>query len=559
MLLGDILLQNNAVSSESLEECLRDQKKTGDPLPRILFRRQAMTPDVLADVLSKHLNIQRVFLDQTKPDPAALKEVPAKVACHYHLMPLESEDGGLKVAMAYPLDLHQLDEIRIVLKKDIVVVLATEHEIDKAIKDYYGIGAATLEKLTDDQSAAKPVDETVLLNDLDQAQDASVIKLVNQILLEACQSRATDIHLEPYQDDVRVRYRIDGVLYDAKISDSLKRFQAAVTSRIKIMAGLSISEKRLPQDGRIVVRVEGKELDMRVSTLPTPFGEGIEIRLLTSRQLLDLEHLGFAGKDLHLLESYINKPHGIIFLTGPTGSGKTTTLYAFLKQINKPDRKIITMEDPIEYQMKGITQVQVQPKIGLTFAQGLRSMLRHDPDVMMVGEVRDLETAEIAIRVALTGHMVFSTLHTNDAASAVTRLQDIGLEPYLVSSSVLCLIAQRLVRTICHQCKAKSKPTSEVKKEFHLSEKDTDTFVFYGKGCEACKFSGYQGRTVIYEILPVTNEIRDLIMERIPANKIRDKAINDGMQTLRQCGWDKIIRGITTPDEVLRATLQDTI
>jgi type II secretory ATPase GspE/PulE/Tfp pilus assembly ATPase PilB-like protein len=297
------------------------------------------------------------------------------------------------------------------------------------------------------------------------------------------------------------------------------------------MADLSISEKRLPQDGRIIVRVGGQDMDLRVSTLPTPFGESIGIRLLTSRGFLDLSHLGFEESDLEKLTSYLVKPHGIIFLTGPTGSGKTTTLYAFLKQMNSVGQKIITLEDPIEYQMKGITQVQVQPRIGLTFAQGLRSMLRHDPDVMMVGEVRDLETAEIAIRVALTGHLILSTLHTNDAASAVTRLEDIGVQPYLISSSVLCLIAQRLVRVLCQACK--------------------------GAGCDACKGAGFRGRTAIYEILPVSPAIQEAILNRAPASRIRELAIAEGMRTLRQCGLEKAKRGITTPQEVFRATLQE--
>ena len=352
-----------------------------------------------------------------------------------------------------------------------------------------------------------------------------------------------------------MRYRIDGILYEGKITESLKRFQSAITSRIKIMADLSISEKRMPQDGRIVVQVDGREMDLRVSTLPTPFGESIGIRLLTGRQLLDLPYLGFAQRDLNRLESYLVKPHGIVLLTGPTGSGKTTTLYAFLKQINHVDKKIITLEDPIEYQMKGITQVQTFSKIGLTFSQGLRSMLRHDPDVMMVGEIRDVETAEIAIRVALTGHLVFSTLHTNDASGAITRLEDIGVEPYLISSSVLCVIAQRLVRVICDRCNERRPLPAEFRSEFGLAITGPETPVYRGKGCEHCKETGFRGRTVIYEILPITPDLQALIVSRAPANIIRQKALEAGMQTLRQCGWEKILAGVTTPEEVIRATL----
>jgi len=502
-----------------------------------------------------------VALHEISIDPSALKEVPARIASHYPLLPVGWEEGRLKIAMPFSIDVGIVDEVGVILNREVVVVLAPEEDIKKAIKRHYGIGADTLERLVDDANTEiAPISHASdALHDLEADQEASVTKFVNQMLLEAYQNRATDIHIEPYQDDLRVRYRIDGVLYETKISDSLKRFQSAITSRIKIMADLSIAEKRLPQDGRIIVRVEGQEMDLRVSTLPTPFGESIGIRLLTGQQFLDLPYLGFAPHDLKRLESYLHKPHGIIFLTGPTGSGKTTTLYAFLKQINQTDKKIITLEDPIEYQMKGITQVQVQPKINLTFGAGLRAMLRHDPDVMMVGEVRDFETAEIAIRVSLTGHLVFSTLHTNDAPGAVTRLEDIGVEPYLISSSVLCIIAQRLVRLICEGCKTETMLPREFRSEFGLSDQDPDVPVFFGKGCEACKNTGFHGRTVIYEMLPITPGIQELIVKRAPANVIRDKALQEGMQTLRQCGWNKIRAGLTTAQEVIRATLQEGI
>lgn len=490
-------------------------------------------------------------------DPAAVKEVSAKIAAHYRCVPIGWEGKALKVAMAGTPDLEILDEMRVVLQKEIRVLVAPEAEIQKAMKDHYGIGADTLERLADEDVHAKTPE--LQGTDLDAAQEASVSKFVNQMFLEAYQNRATDIHLQPDAEDLRVRYRIDGVLYEARIAESLKRFQAAITSRIKIMADLSISEKRLPQDGRIMIRVAGHEMDLRVSTLPTPFGESLGIRFLTSRKFLDLTHLGFADEDLKELQSYLTKPHGIVFLTGPTGSGKTTTLYAFLKQLDSTALNIITMEDPIEYQMKGITQVQVHPKIGLTFAQGLRAMLRHDPDVMMVGEVRDLETAEIAIRVALTGHLVFSTLHTNDAPGAVTRLQDIGVEPYLISSSVLCMIAQRLVRLICKECRRPAPLKKELCVEFGIRPDGPEVTVYEGAGCERCKYTGYHGRTVIYEILPVRFSIQELIAARAPANLIREKAMAEGMRTLRQCGWQKVLDGLTTPEEVIRVTLQETL
>jgi general secretion pathway protein E len=495
-----------------------------------------------------------ICLADEKIDPAAFRLVSARVANHYRLMPLGFEGDRLRVAMSSLPDVVRRDELRMVLRREIFPVLAGEEDIAKAIKEHYGLGAETVERLNATEGVKK-AEPRVRLNDLDEAQDASVIRVVNQILMEAYENRATDIHLEPYEEELRVRYRIDGVLYDAKIAESLKRFQAALTSRIKIMADLSIAEKRLPQDGRIKVRVGGQEMDLRVSTLPTPYGESVGIRLLTSRQFLDLRHLGFEEEHVSLVESYLEKPHGILFLTGPTGSGKTTTLYAFLNRINGPSRKIITIEDPIEYQMKGVTQVQVQPAIGLTFAQGLRSMLRHDPDVMMVGEVRDLETAEIAIRVALTGHLVFSTLHTNDAAGAVARLEDIGVEPYLISSSINCVIAQRLVRVICPSCREETPAPPDLLKEFGV-EGVTPT-LFRGRGCPLCKSTGFQGRTVIYEILPIDDDIREMVASRQPSHLIRERAMGQGMRTLRQSGWNKIIQGITTPDEVLRATLQE--
>jgi type II secretory ATPase GspE/PulE/Tfp pilus assembly ATPase PilB-like protein len=501
--------------------------------------------------------LPQISLAETAIDHSALKEVPAKVAAHYPLMPVGWENGVLRIVMPSSVTLEALDEVRVILGRDVVVGTAPEREIEKAIQTHYGIGADTLERLVDDAETSPAPGGPAALNDLDAVQEASVMKFVNQMLLEAHRSGATDIHLEPYPDDLRVRTRIDGLLYEARVSDSLKRFQPAIISRIKIMADLSIAEKRLPQDGRIIVRVEGREMDLRVSTLPTPFGESVGIRLLTSRQLLDLPYLGFAADDLKRLESYLLKPHGIILLTGPTGSGKTTTLYAFLKQINQTDKKIITLEDPIEYQMKGITQVQVQPKIGLTFANGLRAMLRHDPDVMMIGEVRDLETAEIAIRVSLTGHLVFSTLHTNDASGAITRLEDIGVEPYLISSSVLCIIAQRLVRVICKDCRRARTLSPELRAEFGLSTHGAEVAVYAGQGCETCKGTGFRGRTVIYEILPVTPDIQDLIVQRAPSNVIREKALAGGMRSLRQCGWGKVLAGVTTPDEVIRVTMQE--
>jgi len=386
----------------------------------------------------------------------------------------------------------------------------------------------------------------------DLAEDASIIKFVNQILQQAYYDRATDIHIEPFENDLIVRYRIDGILYDATIPPTIKYFESAIISRIKIMANLNIAERRLPQDGRINIKVGNDDLDLRVSILPTPYGESVVIRLLTNKMLYSLKELGLSQSDLTILEEMIKKPHGIILVTGPTGSGKTTTLYACLSKINNKELKILTIEDPIEYHLNGITQIQVHPKIGLTFAAGLRSMLRHDPDVMMVGEVRDLETAEITIRVSLTGHLVFSTLHTNDAAGATTRLLDMGIEPYLVASSVECIIAQRLVRLICPECKH---PINDKKAIARLGGGiSEDAQIYEGKGCDKCKFTGFRGRTAIYEFIMMNDEIRHLVLNHASADQIKKKAVAMGMVTLRQDGINKVLKGITTVGEVMRVS-----
>ncbi len=497
-----------------------------------------------------------MILRGKEADPSALRAMPARMAHHYNAFPYEWREGALVVALADPDNLQKLDDLRVFVQKDVIPVQASPAEILEALNRHYGVGADTLEELSAGGQASGRADSAIQIEGAEELkgglEDASVIKFVKQIFLEAFESRATDIHVEPYEKELRIRRRIDGILYDTSVPASARAFQSAIVSRIKVMANLDIGERRLPQDGRIKVKVSGNDLDLRVSVLPTPFGESVTIRFLTGRAYLDLGHLGFLDRDLKYMESLLEKPHGIALLTGPTGSGKTTTLYALLSKLNKEERKIITMEDPIEYQIKGITQVQVQPKIGLDFAAGLRSMLRHDPDVMMVGEIRDLETAEIAIRVALTGHLVFSTLHTNDAPGAVTRLLDMGLEPYLVASSLECVIAQRLVRTICVHCKnEEQRPVSGGR---DLLEQRP---VFQGQGCEECNFTGFHGRTVIYEILDVNPAIRDLIAARAEASRIREKALEQGMITLRQCGFAKVRAGLTTPEEVMRVTMKD--
>ncbi len=563
LLLGQVLVQKGLISNEQLEVALKEQATTGQFLGSTLVKLGFLTEEKLLPVLSEQLHIPHVRLENTHIEPSLIEKVPAKFACHYKLIPISQEANVLTIAVANPMDIHTLDDIKLLLGFEIKPVLAGENDILDAIRRYYGIGADTIEKIIDEAASKEELtlSSTATEDIKEMAEDASIVTFVNQLLLQAYKERATDIHIEPFEDESRVRYRVDGVLYDTAIPHTIKYFQPAIVSRIKIMAGLNIAERRLPQDGRIKVRIGDAVLDLRVSTLPTPHGESVDIRILTSGMLYSLEKLGLSKSDLSILEQMIKKPHGIIFVTGPTGSGKTTTLYACLTKINDATKKIITIEDPIEYQIKGITQIQIMPKINLTFAQGLRSMLRHDPDVMMIGEVRDFETAEITIRVALTGHLVFSTLHTNDASGAVTRLLDMGIEPFLVASSVECIIAQRLVRLICEKCKQKVAPSKELlqelEREHELTKRigDLSKMEFYeGKGCQECKFTGFKGRTGIYEFLIITEPIRELILKRVSADKIKQKAIELGISTLWLNGLDKVNRGLTTIGEVARVS-----
>ncbi len=561
ILIGEMLIDEGLITPEQLDAGLKEQKKTGKFICQTFADLGFASEEKIFAVLSRKLGIPYVRVKDRVIDKVAIEKVPAKFASYYKLMPLELKGDKLTVVVTDPLDVHTLDDIKLLLNLEIHPVLGGEKDILEAIKKYYGIGADTIERIMAETAHPEELKlPTAATQDMEElVEDASIIKFVNQIIQQAYYDRATDIHIEPYEDEMKVRYRIDGILYDATIPPSIKYFQSAIVSRIKIMANLNIAERRLPHDGRIKVKAGDDELDLRVSILPTPFGESVVIRLLTNKMLLSLEDLGLSKPDLNILEEMIKKPHGIILVTGPTGSGKTTTLYACLSKINNKELKILTIEDPIEYRLKGITQIQVHPKIGLSFAMGLRSMLRHDPDVMMVGEVRDLETAEITIRVALTGHLVFSTIHTNDAAGAVARLLDMGIEPYLVASSVECLIAQRLVRTICPECKYPVKEKKEPLLELGVSNIPEDVVIYEGKGCEACKFTGYRGRTAIYEFIVLNEEIRELVLKRTSSDQIKKKAVKMGMRTLRQDGVDKVLKGLTTISEVLRVTPQEEL
>jgi len=553
--LGELLLRQGVVTREDLEKALREQKAMGGFIGQVLVRLGMATEEQILPILSKQLGIPYVVVKDLEVPTAVIEKVPAKFASHYKLLPITFEGNVLNLVVTDPFDVQMLDDLRILLGCEVKPLLGGERDILDAIRRYYGVGAGTLEEMMDLEDKEKPsVRERgqTTENIADLAEDASVVKFVNQIFLQAVQDRATDIHFEPFENDLRIRFRVDGILYEIHFPPTIKNFQSAITSRIKIMANLDIAERRLPQDGRIKVKINDRELDLRVSILPTPFGESVDVRLLSTNILFGLEKLGLSEHDQDLLETVIKKPHGIIFVTGPTGSGKTTTLYACLNKINTTEKKIITIEDPIEYQLRGITQVQIFSKIGLTFSNGLRTMLRHDPDVMMVGEVRDFETAEIAIRIALTGHLVFSTLHTNDAAGAVTRLLDMGIEPYLVAASVECLIAQRLVRTICPSCRKESFLDEKLLSVLGVAPSGERFKVFQGEGCEGCKFTGYRGRTAIYEMLLVDEEIREKAARATNASEIKHLAVQKGMRTLRQDGWEKVLQGITTPAEVIR-------
>lgn len=557
--LGQLLLEKGLITESQLNQALAKQRETGDRLGTTLFKLGFIDEEtIFMPVLAGQMNVEHVNLNEIDISQEAVNMIPPKFATHYKILPFDFKDGVLFVAMAEPNDITTIDEIGMIVDTKIKPVLASEKEILEAIRKYYGVGAETIDKMMDNVKTTKNTSLEIEHID-DMHSQASISQFLNQILLEAYNDRATDIHIEPFEDELQIRYRIDGMLNDAKVPKNIIHFKDAINSRIKILSKLNIAEKRMPQDGRFKVRVSGIDLDLRVSFLPTPYGESVVMRLLNSTSLYDFDQLGLDEREQEILYDLIKRPHGIVFLTGPTGSGKTTTLYSCLSRINTEDKKVITIEDPVEYQLKGVTQIQVNTAVGLTFAQGLRSTLRHDPDVMMVGEVRDIETAEIAIQSALTGHLMFSTLHTNDAAGGVARLLDMGVEPYLITSTVECFIAQRLVRMLCPKCKQERKITTDILKDFQAeaSGSDSELTVFEPKGCEACKMTGYTGREAIYEFLLVTEPIKRLIMESTSAEDLRQKAAEEGMKTLRQNGWEKVKQGKTSLEEIVRVTQEE--
>lgn len=525
-----------------------------DSMLSFFAREKGVAEDQYLDKVAKAIGLERADISQADITREASLKVSPKLAFQYTVMPISLVDDVLTVAVCDPFDMAMQNSVRFGARCQVKFQLASQSEIEKALKKYYGVGAETLNEMAEDDLMDLDISSDKEITEGDQ--DASVIKFVNQIIWEAFKDRATDIHFEPAEDELRIRYRIDGLLYQTPMPPQLKRFQSSIISRIKVMSGMNISEKRLPQDGRINVRIKGEEIDIRVSTVPTVYGESVSLRLLTrGKVFLGLDKLGFNPRDEKAIREVIVKPHGIFLVTGPTGSGKSTSLYAFLSTINSVHKRIITVEEPVEYEMKGINQIAVRPDIGLTFAMGLRHILRQDPNVIMVGEIRDLETAEIAIQASLTGHLVLSTLHTNDAASAFTRLIDMGIEPFLVATSVEAIMAQRLVRTICKNCSTPQNMELNYLRRIGYPEKDIASTVFRkGIGCEQCRQQGYQGRMGIYELLLVTEELRTPILARSPSSTISQIAIEQGMRLLREDGWDKVKQGLTTVEEVLRVT-----
>jgi general secretion pathway protein E/type IV pilus assembly protein PilB len=556
MSITEALLEKGVITPEHLAHAMELRKTDGVRLDKALVKLGYVSEQALLEEMGEQLSIPLVDLSTAEIDVETLRSLPPKLVFRKHLVPVSRQNGALTVATCDPYDLYAFDEVRLLTGLEVSPALAPQNEIDRVIKTHYGVGGNTIDEMmsTDDLEVIDNGEED---NEdlLEMAQEASVIKLVNEIFLEALDERASDIHIEPYEHDLVIRYRIDGVLQRASVPPQIRRFQAAIISRIKIMAKMNIAEKRVPQDGRINLQVGGRQVDVRVSVMPMLFGEGVVMRLLDKSNLLfKLPDLGMDERTFAVFQDLIKRPHGVLLVTGPTGSGKTTTLYAALQEIVRPEIKLLTVEDPVEYHLDGVNQVQVQEKVNMTFARGIRHMLRHDPDVVMVGEIRDLETAEAAIQAALTGHLVFSTLHTNDACSAATRLLDMQLEPYLVTSTLEAAMAQRLVRTICPHCKEAYEPDPEtLPDDFQLAPGEV---LYRGTGCRQCRGTGYHGRTGLFELMVLDDDIRQLVMNSAPVGEVIRVARRNGMHMLREDGWAKVRAGITTPEEVIRSTKQ---
>ncbi|MEA3305484.1 MAG: type II secretion system ATPase GspE [Candidatus Omnitrophota bacterium] len=561
--LGKLLLEKNLITESQLKQALDEQKYTGKLLGRTLMELGFVTEDDVLNALGIQSGIEFIDLAKIEVPKDIIQKVSPTIAKIYKIIPVRSEGNTVTIAISDPLNINLLDDLRFMLGYQIKCVIAKESNILDAIQKYYGESGESINELLLEIEKNVPsviaekeeeMTDVVILKEL--ASQPPVVKLVNLILLQAIKDRASDIHFEPFEDKYMIRYRVDGILYD--ITNPPKNLSIAISSRIKVMSGLDIAERRRPQDGRIMISVEGKNIDLRVSTLPTVFGESVVMRVLDKGVVsLSLDQVGLPDQLKKRIRSIIHKPNGIVLVTGPTGCGKTTTLYSCMREINKIESKIITTEDPVEYDIPGIIQVPIKPKINLNFATCLRHILRQDPNIIMVGEIRDLETAQIAIQASLTGHLVFSTLHTNDAPGAITRLINMGVEPFLITSTLEAVIAQRLVRVICKNCRERHTLNAKEAEELNLSDKERKNAVFYkGRGCSQCNKSGYKGRTGIFEFLTITESLKSLIMEKVQTSVIRDVARKEGMRTLWEDGLDKIKEGTTAVEEVIRETQQ---
>ncbi len=561
--IADILIEDGLLLPSQLDEAVELQKKEGGRLLRILTDKQLVTDQDMAFSMGRCLKTPPINLSKIRVPEEIMNLVPRDMAKAHKLAPVARLDGKLFVAMADPTNVIATDDLKRRVQLEIVPMIATERSVMDALSGVHQAGANMSEviKQAADEAAQGVEVQSASREEIDldrlaiDSEDAPVIKIVNLVLVQAIKEKASDIHIEPFQRTLRLRYRIDGEL--VQVESPPKGLQLAITSRIKILAGLNIAERRLPQDGRFRIKVVGKEVDLRISILPTAYGEKIVIRILDKSALNGtIDQMGMDEATLNKFKKAIDAPHGMILVTGPTGSGKTTTLYSVLQELNSPLYNIVTVEDPIEYELAGINQVAARPDIGLDFASALRSILRQDPDIVMIGEIRDNETADIAVKAALTGHQVLSTLHTNDAAGAITRLDDMGIEPFLISSSIIMTCAQRLVRRVCTNCREEFVPEPEVFEKLGITETSETTF-YHGAGCPRCKNRGYLGRVAIIEALPVTEAIRRLVIKRASAAVIKSQAVTEGMKTLRMAGIDKALEGVTTLEEVWRVTAED--
>lgn len=559
-LLGDFLLENKLITPAQLQEALKLQQKTGERLGKALVNLGYISEEDVLDILQCQLGIPQANLSATKINPLLFESVPENLVRRHKVIPVKKEGNKLTVAVVDPLNVVALEDLHLATGLEIEPVLVTEREIDNAIQRFFelpGLGKA----MEDFEVTEIAQMEAVNLDGREEtaADEAPIVRLANSLVIQAINDQASDIHIEPQQENVRIRFRVDGMLREAATLS--RKFRAPLISRIKIMAGMDIAERRAPQDGRVQIRYQERDVDLRVSTMPTVFGEKAVLRILDKgKMLLKIDQLGFREENLVRFKEIIRHSYGMILITGPTGSGKTTTLYSVLSEINSPELNVITIEDPVEYLLPGVNQVQVNPKAGLTFARGLRSMLRQDPDIVMVGEIRDAETAEIAVRAAMTGHLVLSTMHTNDAAGAIARLLDMGIEPFLVASTLVGVTAQRLVRMVCPRCREAYQPEPGAPERYFMSMGPTDPVTVYrATGCRYCDNAGYRRRTSICEVLPITPAIKEMIIRKMPASVIRRQAVAEGMRTLQEDGIQKALEGVTTITEVMRvAYLEDS-